>query len=90
MSELFVSGRSSCDFGLNSKAIYTLCSLQNQGVLSSPILSRSSQLDPIKLVCSRSEIRNTAHLLALLSVDLKVPLDLLTTHSGFQLARIFG
>jgi len=37
-----------------------------------------------------SEIRNTAHLLESLSVLLKMLLDLVTTHSGFKLARVFS
>ena len=37
-----------------------------------------------------SEIRNTAHLPELSSISLKTLLDLLTTHSGFQFARVFS
>src|SRR5258708_5983156 len=52
MSELFVSDSSPCDFGLNSKAMYTLFSLQNHGAVSLPILTRSSHPLLTRLVCT--------------------------------------
>ena len=46
MSDPFVSDSSPRDFGLNSKAMYTLLSLQIKGAFSSAILTRSSQPAP--------------------------------------------
>jgi hypothetical protein len=43
MSDPFLSDCSPGDFGVNSKAIYTLFSLQINGAFSSAILARSSQ-----------------------------------------------